>query len=75
VRAIADQVAAFAVPELTLPDGRNSTAVLAEAGIYDPAREPELVFAPLLARWNVFARADFGEEGEKARAELSQLRR
>ncbi|MBU3063091.1 acyl-ACP desaturase [Nocardia sp. NEAU-G5] len=75
VRAIADQVAAFAVPELTLADGRSSTAVLAEGGIYDPAREPELVFAPLLARWNVFTRTDFGEEGEKARTELSHLRR
>ena len=64
------QIAAFAVPELTLADGRNSTAVLAEAGIYDPAREPELVFAPLLTRWNVFARTDFGEVGERARAEL-----
>jgi len=74
MRAIADQVAAFAVPELTLADGRNSTAVLAEAGIYDPARESELVFAPLLSRWNIFARTDFGEAGEKARAELSHLR-
>lgn len=74
MRAIADQVAAFTVPELTLADGRNSTAVLAEAGVYDPAREPELVFAPLLARWNVFDRTDLGEMGEKARAELSQRR-
>lgn len=70
MRAIADQVAAFAVPELTLADGRNSTAVLAEAGVYDPAREPELVFAPLLTRWNVFDRSDLGEIGEKARVEL-----
>jgi acyl-[acyl-carrier-protein] desaturase len=73
-RAIADRVADFAVPEITLADGRSSTAVLAEAGIYDPAREPELVFTPLLARWNFFTRTDLGEEGEKARAELSRLR-
>ncbi|WP_308163360.1 acyl-ACP desaturase [Nocardia alni] len=74
MRAIADQVAAFAVPEVTLADGRNSTAVLAEAGVYDPAREGELVFGPLLERWNVFGRNDFGENGEKARAELAHLR-
>ncbi len=73
MRAIADQVAAFAVPEVTLADGRSSTAVLAEAGIYDPAREGELVFAPLLERWNVFGRNSFGEDGEKARAELAHL--
>ncbi len=74
VRAIADSVAAFHVPTVTLPDGRTSDTVLAEAGIYDPAREGELVFAPLLRRWNVFDRTDLGEEGERARAELAHLR-
>ncbi|MBF6330909.1 acyl-ACP desaturase [Nocardia transvalensis] len=74
VRAIADRIADFRVPEVTLADGRNSTAVLAEAGIYDPAREGELVFTPLLERWNIFSRTDFGEAGELARAELSHLR-
>ncbi|WP_067892979.1 acyl-ACP desaturase [Nocardia vaccinii] len=73
-RAIADRVADFAVPEITLADGRSSTAILAEAGIYDPAREPELVFTPLLARWNLFTRTDLGEVGDKARAELAHLR-
>ncbi|WP_067710761.1 acyl-ACP desaturase [Nocardia yamanashiensis] len=75
VRAIADQVAAFHVPVVQLADGRTSDEVLAEAGIYDRAREGELVFAPLLERWNIFTRTDFGEEGEKARAELAHLRR
>ncbi|QIS22593.1 acyl-ACP desaturase [Nocardia terpenica] len=75
VRAIADRIAAFTVPEVTLIDGRSSTEVLAAAGIYDPAREGELVFAPLLERWNVFSRTDFGEAGESARAELAHLRR
>ncbi|MBY8854912.1 acyl-ACP desaturase [Nocardia sp. CA2R105] len=74
VRAIADQVAAFAVPEVTLADGRSSTTILAEAGIYDPAREPELVLTPLLARWNVFTRTDLSADGEKARTELAHLR-
>ncbi|WP_084160926.1 acyl-ACP desaturase [Nocardia sp. BMG51109] len=73
-RAIADQVAAFRVPEVPLPDGRNSTEVLAEAGIYDPARTGELVFTPLLQRWNFFSRTDFGDAGEQARAELAHLR-
>ncbi|MFI5777992.1 acyl-ACP desaturase [Nocardia sp. NPDC051570] len=74
-RAIADRIADFRVPEVTLADGRNSTDVLAEAGIYDPRREGELVFAPLLERWNIFSRTDFGEAGESARAELARLRR
>ncbi|WP_040812315.1 acyl-ACP desaturase [Nocardia concava] len=74
VRAIADRVADFHVPVVELADGRTSTEVLAEAGIYDPAREPELVFTPLLEQWNIFTRTDFTEAGEKARAELAHLR-
>ncbi|WP_130917706.1 acyl-ACP desaturase [Nocardia cyriacigeorgica] len=74
MRAVADRVAAFHVPTVTLPDGRSSDEVLAEAGIYDPAKEGELVFAPLLRRWNVFTRTALGEAGEAARAELAHLR-
>jgi acyl-[acyl-carrier-protein] desaturase len=74
MRAIADSVASFHVPSVTLADGRSSDDVLAEAGIYDPAKEAELVFGPLLQQWNVFGRADLGEEGERARAELARLR-
>ncbi|MFE7800575.1 acyl-ACP desaturase [Nocardia sp. NPDC057440] len=74
MRAVADSVARFHVPTVTLPDGRSSDDLLAEAGIYDQAKEGELVFAPLLAQWKVFERTDLGEEGEKARAELAPLR-
>ncbi|MGV9665183.1 acyl-ACP desaturase [Nocardia niigatensis] len=74
VRAIADRIADFHVPVVQLADGRSSDEVLAEAGIYDPARQPELVFAPLLEQWKIFTRTDFGAEGEQARAELAHLR-
>lgn len=73
MRAIADRVADFRVPEVELYDGRSSDDVLAAAGIYDRAKEPELVFAPLLEQWKVFSRTDLGEEGEKARGELAKL--
>ncbi|UFS93544.1 acyl-ACP desaturase [Nocardia huaxiensis] len=73
-RAIADRIADFHVPSVTLADGRTSDDVLAAAGIYDRARETELVFRPLLERWNFFTRSDFGEAGEKARAEIVHLR-
>ncbi|MGW6728887.1 acyl-ACP desaturase [Nocardia sp. NPDC055029] len=73
VRAIADQIAAFRVPQVDLPGGGSSDEALAEAGIYDPANEAELVFKPLLQRWNIFTRTDFTEAGEKARAELAHL--
>ncbi|WP_433562998.1 acyl-ACP desaturase [Nocardia sp. CA-151230] len=74
VRAIADRIADFHAPVVQLADGRTSDEVLAEAGIYDRANEAELVFAPLLEQWKIFTRNDFGEEGEKARAELDHLR-
>ncbi|WP_433199656.1 acyl-ACP desaturase [Nocardia sp. CA-107356] len=74
MRAIADSVASFQVPSVTLTDGRSSDEVLAEAGIYDRAKEGELVFAPLLERWQFFTRTDIGAEGAKARAELAHLR-
>ncbi|WP_040837891.1 acyl-ACP desaturase [Nocardia brevicatena] len=70
MRAVADRIAAFRVPSFTLPDGRSTDQALAEAGIYDPAKQGELVFTPLLTEWNVFTRTDLGEAGEAARAEL-----
>ncbi|MFE5478497.1 acyl-ACP desaturase [Nocardia sp. NPDC056541] len=73
VRAIADRVADFRVPHVDLPGGGSSDEALAEAGIYAPAKEGELVFKPLLQRWNIFSRTDFSEEGEKTRAELAHL--
>lgn len=74
VRALADQAAVFRVPEVVLAGGRSSTEALATAGIYDPSRARELVFAPLLERWNIFSRNDFGPQGEAACAELAKLR-
>ncbi|MGW4355272.1 acyl-ACP desaturase [Nocardia sp. NPDC004582] len=74
LRAIADRIADFHVPVIELADGRSSDEVLAAAGIYDRAQEPELVFGPLLEQWKVFTRTDLGEAGEKARAELAHLR-
>ena len=73
MRAIASRIAAFDVPSVALPGGTDSTAVLAEAGIYDPAQQGEKVFAPLLRSWNIAGRTDLGTEGEKARDELSAL--
>lgn len=74
MRAITDSVLRFQVPTVTLSDGRSSDDVLAEAGIYDRTKEAELVFGPLLQRWEFFTRTDIGEAGEQARAELVHLR-
>ena len=74
VRAIANRVRDFQVPLIPLPEGADSTSELAAAGIYDRAREAELIFTPILEKWNIFGRTDFGPEGEKAREELAALK-
>ncbi|RMI35711.1 acyl-ACP desaturase [Nocardia stercoris] len=73
VRAIADQVAVFETPEVTLADGCSGTALLAASGVYEPVRAPEVVFGPLVDRWKIFSRTDFGSAGEQAAAELAVL--
>ncbi|WP_068280794.1 acyl-ACP desaturase [Aldersonia kunmingensis] len=60
VAAVASRIPQFVVPMVELP-GRDAVAELADAGIYDPRREPELVFAPLLRRWNIAERPEFAE--------------
>ena len=46
---------------------------VAGAGIYDPADEVEQVFTPLLDKWEIFTRCDFGPAGELARDELADF--
>jgi acyl-[acyl-carrier-protein] desaturase len=33
---------------------------MAEHGIYDPRQHPEEVVQPVLGKWNIFERNDFG---------------
>ncbi len=73
MRAIADRVLGFAIPVVNLPSKTNSTEALAAAGIYDEDQQREKVFKPLLERWNFFGRDNLGDEGKKARDELSHL--
>ena len=72
-RAISDRVQGFAIPVVDLPSKANSTAALAEAGIYDDDQQRDKVFKPVLARWNFFGRDDLGDEGKKAREEIAHL--
>lgn len=71
--AVASAVDRFEVPRVDLLDGSDSTARLAEAGIYDPARQNEDVFAPLLREWKVGERTGLSEDAEQARQKLAAL--
>lgn len=74
LRAIADRVREFQVPIVPLAGGVDSTKPLAEAGIYDPAREAELIFVPFLERWGVFDLTDLDDDGRAAQQELAAVR-
>lgn len=54
-KAVRDRVAAFSVPAVALPGGRDGAAAMVETGIFDLDKERDRVFAPLLERWNVDA--------------------
>lgn len=73
VIAVASAIDSFEVPRVDLLNGSDSTARLAEAGIYDPARQNEDVFAPLLREWKIADRTGLGAEAEKAREKLAAL--
>lgn len=73
MRAVADRVNGFAIPSVDLPERGNSTAALAEAGIYDEEQQREKVIKPLLAEWKIFDRTGLSADGETAREELRHL--
>jgi acyl-[acyl-carrier-protein] desaturase len=50
---------------------RKNSTIIAKAGIYDLRLHHDEVVSPILRKWRVFERDDFGPEGEKAREELA----
>ena len=55
-------------------DGFGRKAVeIAVAGIYDLRQHRDEVVMPVLRKWRVFEREDFGPQGEQARDELAAL--
>ena len=73
MRAVTDQLVAFAMPGAGLPDFTRSAAEIAFAGIYDLRQHHDEVLAPVLRFWNVFERSDLAAAGERARAELADF--
>ena len=54
-----------------MPNFRRHGVLMAKHGIYDLRQHYEEVVMPVLRKWNVFERTDFGPEGEKTREELA----
>ena len=73
MRSVTDNVRDFAMPGHGI-DGFGRKAVeIAVAGIYDLKQHRDEVIMPVLRKWQIFERNDFGPEGEAAREELAAI--
>lgn len=73
MRAVTASVRDFAMPGNGIEGFTRKAVEIAVAGIYDIRQHKDEVLMPVLRKWRVFERADFGAEGEQARIELSVL--
>jgi acyl-[acyl-carrier-protein] desaturase len=71
MRAVADEVINFEMPGANMAGFRKNSMLIAKAGIYDLRLHHDEVVAPILRKWRVFERSDFGAVGEQAREELA----
>ncbi len=71
IAAIYTVLSHFQMPGASMPDFRRNAVLIAKAGIYDLPQHLEEVVNPVLRKWNIFDRNDFGPEGEKTRDDLA----
>ncbi|QKT06335.1 acyl-ACP desaturase [Gordonia sp. X0973] len=71
LRAVTDIVTNFQMPGAGMPNFRRHGVLMAKHGIYDLRQHLDEVVMPVLRKWDVFGRTDFGPEGEKTRDELA----
>ncbi|MGF6887698.1 acyl-[acyl-carrier-protein] desaturase [Nocardia sp. GAS34] len=70
--AIAEIVCHFQMPGYGMPDWRRNGVLMAKHGVYDLRQHLEEVVMPVLRKWNVFERNDFGAEGDRIRNQLGE---
>ncbi len=71
--AVTASVRDFAMPGHSIEGFGRKAIEIAVAGIYDLRQHRDEVVMPVLRKWRVFDRDDFGPDGETARDELAQL--
>ncbi|WP_431956055.1 acyl-ACP desaturase [Nocardia lijiangensis] len=69
--ALTQVLSNFVMPGAGMPNFRRNGVLMAKHGIYDLRQHLDEVVAPVLKKWNVFERNDFGPRGEQAREQLS----
>ncbi|WP_067900640.1 acyl-ACP desaturase [Nocardia vaccinii] len=73
LEAITEIVCNFRMPGMGMPDWRRNGVLMAKHGIYDLRQHLEEVVLPVLRKWNVFERNDFGTRGDRIRNELGEF--
>ncbi len=71
--AVLNNVRDFAMPGHGIEGFGRKAVEIAVAGIYDLRQHKDDVVMPVLRKWRVFEREDFGAEGQRARDELGVL--
>ena len=71
--AILSSVRDFAMPGHGIEGFQRKAVEIAVAGIYDLKQHRDEVIMPVLRKWKIFERNDFGSVGNAARDELAQL--
>ncbi|WP_406236643.1 acyl-ACP desaturase [Nocardia sp. NBC_01009] len=72
MEAITGILANFVMPGHSMPNFRRNGVLMAKHGIYDLRQHLEEVVQPVLKKWNIFERNDFGARGEAAREWLGE---
>ncbi|MQY28680.1 acyl-ACP desaturase [Nocardia aurantia] len=70
---VKDIIMQFQMPGAGMPNWRRNGVLMAKHGIYDLRQHLEEVLWPVLRKWQVFERNDFGPAGEAAREELGEF--
>ena len=73
MRSVTDNVRDFAMPGHGIEGFGRKAVEIAVAGIYDLKQHRDEVIMPVLRKWQIFERNDFGPEGEAAREELATI--
>jgi acyl-[acyl-carrier-protein] desaturase len=71
--AVLNNIRDFAMPGHGIEGFGRKAVEIAVAGIYDLRQHKDDVVMPVLRKWRVFEREDFGAEGQQARDELAVI--
>ncbi|MRH90842.1 acyl-ACP desaturase [Nocardia sp. SYP-A9097] len=73
MEAITYMIREFQMPGAGMPNFRRNGVLMAKHGIYDLRQHLEEVLMPVLKKWNIFERTDFGTYGDRLRNELGDF--